>query len=173
MQIIRAINFSALKHKGQTRKISGLPYIIHPMIVSQLIIKYKPNSSNLEDLQCALILHDVLEDTDATFEEIEREFNCLIASIVVEMTSDPIAIGRMGKNNYLKDKMLHMSKYSFICKLCDRLGNILDSPQIKYVQDTIDLINYVRRNRKGQSDNQIALMNKILSTCNNITKEKE
>ncbi len=168
MLIIKAINFAAQKHKGQTRRETGLPYLVHPMLVSELITKYKGTSKDIDNLKCAALLHDVLEDTVCTYHEIEREFNPLIASIVMELTSDEEKIKEMTKNEYLKLKMINMSKYAFILKLLDRLSNVMDSPSDKYLKNTIDLMNHLLDSRKDITDRQIRIINEILTICNEI-----
>ena len=82
------------------------------------------------------------EDTFCSYIEIEREFGPLVASIVMELTSDEESIEKMGKNEYLKNKMVNMSKYALTLKLVDRLANILDTPKQKYIQDTLVLLTY-------------------------------
>jgi len=165
MRMIKAITFAATKHKGQKRKGSKLPYVIHPIIVSHLISKYKKESVHLEDLQIAALLHDTLEDTNATYIELETNFGPLVASIVMELTSDNEMIKKIGKNNYLKQKMIDMSKYAFILKLIDRFSNILDEPTEKYVIDTLDMMDYLIHNRKDITERQIGIIGDIREEC--------
>jgi len=169
MRLVQAIQFASLKHKGQERRGSGLPYVTHPIIVSHLIAKYKKDSKNLEDLQIAGLFHDLLEDTDTTYAEIERDFGPLVASIVQELTSDEIAIKEMGKNNYLKLKMVKMSKYAFIIKLIDRFSNITDGPTTKYILDTLDMMSYLRKNRNGVTKRQLSIIKDIERECKKLT----
>lgn len=165
MLVIKAINFAFEKHKGQERRGNELPYVIHPVIVSQLIAKYKSGSSKLDELQCAGLLHDVLEDTQCDKNELEREFGPLVASIVVELTSDPVMLKALGKNEYLKQKMIKMSKYAFIIKLIDRLSNILDSPGEDYVNKTLNMMNFLLANREDITERQITIINDIQRAC--------
>ena len=165
MLIIKAINFAANKHKGQTRRGSGLPYLIHPMVVSELISKYKGTSKFIDNLKCAALLHDVLEDTVCTYSEIEREFNPMVASIVMELTSDEEKIAEVGKNEYLKMKMMEMSKYAFILKLLDRLSNILDSPTKTYIKNTISLMEFLLVAREDLTARQETIIEEILRVC--------
>jgi len=144
MKLIKALKFATDKHQGQTRKSTGLPYITHPMVVQQLVNQYKGDSKHIEELQISALLHDTLEDTDTTYFEIEREFGSMVASIVQELTSDDEMILKVGKNSYLKNKMVTMSKYAFILKLLDRYSNVLDNPKEKYVEDTVDIMNFLR-----------------------------
>ena len=153
--IIKAIQFATKKHQGQIRRESGLPYVTHPIIVSELLRKFK-NSKNLDSLIVAALLHDTLEDTDTDFFEIAREFSPMIAGLVLELTSDKEEINRLksihgkrkAKNEYLKRKMLGMSSYSLVIKLVDRLSNIMDAPTEKYKRDTVDLLDFLTKNRK-------------------------
>jgi (p)ppGpp synthase/HD superfamily hydrolase len=173
MLIIKAINFAATKHKGQERRGSGLPYFVHPVIVSELISKYKGDSKHLAELKCAALLHDVIEDTATNYKELEREFGPLVASLVMELTSDEIAIEKMGKNDYLKHKMASMTKYAFILKLVDRYSNIIDGPNVKYVKNTLDMMNYLRLNRKDITPRQLKIISDIELACVDfLSKEK-
>jgi len=165
MLLIKALNFAAEKHKGQERRGTKLPYVIHPIIVSHLITKYKPTSKHLEELQIAALLHDVLEDTICDYHEIEREFGSLVASLVMELTSDPKELKRLGKNEYLKQKMIKMSKYAFVLKLVDRLSNILDKPGGAYVKKTINMMHFLLENREDITDRQKMIINDIIDTC--------
>jgi len=165
MLVIKAINFATLKHEGQSRKGTKLPYIVHPVAVMHLISKYKRDSKHWEELQCAALLHDTLEDTECSYSEIEREFGPLVASIVMELTSDEVKIKEIGKNEYLKNKMLKMSKYAFVLKLVDRLANISDLPSEKYLKDTINMMNFLLKNREELSETQILIINDIKDNC--------
>lgn len=161
MLVIKAINFAAEKHKNQVRRETKLPYIIHPITVMHLLTKFKYSSKNIESLQCASILHDTIEDTNCSYIELEREFNPLIASIVIELTNDDKRIDEIGKNEYLKEKMLKMSKYSFIVKLVDRYANILDKPATKYLNDTKSLLIFLKTNRKDLTKKQLTIINEM------------
>ena len=76
-QILAAYEFGAAAHKGQSRQ-SGEPYITHPVAVAQELAEMHLDSEAI----CAAILHDVVEDTPATLEEIEEKFGQEIALIV-------------------------------------------------------------------------------------------
>ena len=165
MRIIKAINFAATKHQGQVRRGSGLPYVTHPIIVSQLINQFKGDSKNIDELQIAGLLHDVLEDTECDQFEIEREFGSMVASLVMEMTSDESRIKEIGKNAYLKAKMVSMSKYGFILKLVDRLANVSDGPTAKYLKDTLELMAYLKTERKGLTARHMMIIGEIEKTC--------
>lgn len=172
MMVIKAINFAFEKHKGQKRRGTDLEYVVHPIIVAHLIGKYKGDSIHTEELQVAALLHDVLEDCECTYAELEREFGPLVASIVMELTSDDTKIVEIGKNEYLKQKMILMSKYAFIIKLVDRLSNILDKPGDKYVKNTLNMMEFLRENRQDITDRQLLIISNIENECLKIQKSK-
>lgn len=80
--ITRAFEFANKAHSGVKRR-SGEPYIMHPLAVARIVV----NEIGLGSTSiCAALLHDVVEDTEYTVEDIEREFNPKIASIVSSLT---------------------------------------------------------------------------------------
>jgi (p)ppGpp synthase/HD superfamily hydrolase len=163
--ILKAIEFSTAKHQGQVRKGSGKPYVIHPISVSYLLAQFK-KSKHFDELIVACLLHDTLEDTETNFVEIASEFTPLVASIVLELTSDENQIKLVGKNEYLKKKMLGISSYALYIKLIDRLHNISDQPKPQYVIDTIELIEFVKKHRK-LTKGQLEICKAILKACEN------
>ncbi|HHT61018.1 MAG: bifunctional (p)ppGpp synthetase/guanosine-3',5'-bis(diphosphate) 3'-pyrophosphohydrolase [Paludibacteraceae bacterium] len=80
--ITRAFEFAHKAHKG-TKRCSGEPYIMHPLAVARIVVKEMGLGSTSI---CSALLHDVVEDTDYTCEDIAREFNPKIASIVEGLT---------------------------------------------------------------------------------------
>jgi (p)ppGpp synthase/HD superfamily hydrolase len=169
--ILKAIKFATEKHEGQTRKVSGEPYIVHPIMVSYILAKYK-QSKNIEELICAALLHDTLEDTDTTFDEIVNEFTPLVASLVMELTSDENLIKQIGKNEYLKIKLCGISNYGLILKFADRMGNISDNPSDQMLIDTAELINHVNKNRKFTASQESIAID-ILDKCRTILNQRK
>jgi (p)ppGpp synthase/HD superfamily hydrolase len=157
--ILKAIEFASRKHKGQVRKVSGEKYITHPLLVSYLVAQYK-TSKNLETLICAALLHDTVEDTKTTYTEILREFGIEVAQLVFELTSDPTELKRVGKVEYLRNKMRGMSSYALYLKLCDRLGNMMDHPSEKQVRETRELLASLKKTRK-LSKSHLAVIKEI------------
>lgn len=80
----KAADFAAKAHEGTFRKGTQIPYIFHPMEVAQIVamITREP------ELIAAAYLHDVLEDTDVTAEELEREFGSYVLYLVRQKTED-------------------------------------------------------------------------------------
>jgi (p)ppGpp synthase/HD superfamily hydrolase len=150
--ILKVIRFADKKHKGQTRKVSGDEYITHPIAVSYILANFK-KSKYLENLICAAILHDVIEDTDAEYKEIFNLFDdqkdaTMVIGLVSELTSNQKEIDKLGKTEYLKRKMKGISSYALTLKLCDRLSNMSDSPSEKQKEDTKEILSFVESNRK-------------------------
>jgi (p)ppGpp synthase/HD superfamily hydrolase len=145
--ILKALKYAERKHRGQKRKVSGADYFTHPILVSYLAANFK-KSKALETLICSAILHDVVEDTGATYEEILRLFGMFIATIVFELTSDPVALKKVGKLEYLKAKMTGISSYALFLKLCDRLGNLMDNPSASMLRDTPLILAHLKKHRK-------------------------
>lgn len=148
---MRALRFATIKHKDQIR-FDGSPYINHPIRVSNNVRRFKKSKMKSE-LVAAAYLHDTLEDTDTTYEELIRIFGVSCASLVLEVTSNQELKQLVGKTKYLEILMKNMSSYALVIKLCDRLDNIRDLEnasslfRIKYVKETLDILKYVMFNR--------------------------
>jgi len=80
----QAMAFAMKKHDGQTRKYTGEPYINHCAEVVSILEDYGHND---EDLKTAAILHDVVEDTDATFQDIKIMFGRKVCQLVFFVTN--------------------------------------------------------------------------------------
>jgi|SRR3989344_5627046 len=84
-RVFDAIEFAARAHRGQLRKGSNVPYIVHPLAVGKTLILHGCE----EDVVIGGILHDTLEDTKTTYDDIERSFGRRVAGIVAaESESD-------------------------------------------------------------------------------------
>ena len=80
----RALCFAIEKHSGQTRKIHNSPYILHPLEVAAIV----GTMTNDEDTLCAAVLHDTVEDTDTTLEEITESFGKRVSLLVMTETEN-------------------------------------------------------------------------------------
>ena len=79
-----AIRYAVEKHSGMVRKRENTPYILHPLEVAAIV----STISSDEELLAAAVLHDTVEDTDATMEEIEQLFGARVAALVASETED-------------------------------------------------------------------------------------
>ena len=123
--IAKAFNFARQAHKGE-RSLSGEPYIMHPIAVALIACKEIGLGSTSI---CAALLHDVVEDTDYTTEDIENMFGPKIAQIVEGLTK--ISGGIFGDKasaqaENFKKLLLTMSDdiRVVLIKICDRLHNM-------------------------------------------------
>ena len=123
--ITKAYNFARQAHKG-VRRLSGEPYIMHPIAVAQIACEEVGLGSTSI---CAALLHDVVEDTDYTTEDIENIFGPKIAQIVDGLTK--ISGGIFGEQasaqaENFKKLLLTMSEdiRVILIKICDRLHNM-------------------------------------------------
>lgn len=159
MLAIKALLFAQKKHEGQFRKVSKEPYIYHPIKVCYLLALFK-KSKNLDELLAVANLHDTLEDTDTTFEELTKEFTPLVASLVFELTSDENEIKKIGKKEYLKKKLIGLSSYGLTLKLVDRLANMMDNPTDQSKIDTKEILDHLIANRKC-NNTQLRIISEI------------
>ena len=171
----RAIEYAAEKHKGQKR-LTGDPYIVHPLHVLQNVLRFK-KSKNLEVLLISACLHDVLEDTDATYYDIVENFGPQVASLVLELTTDEDMKKALGKKQYLSIKIKNMSSWARVIKLCDRLDNVNDlfrcedeAFKNKYINETIDIIDYLLENG-DLSNTHIEIIEQILYLLIKLSKD--
>jgi len=122
MSLDSAVEFATFKHRNQKRS-GGEPYIVHPTGVFEILKKLKVNNVII---LVASFLHDTLEDTNTTYNEIKDKFNKEVADLVAQLTSNSKEIDKMGKPEYLLQKMIKMSSNSLTIKLADRLHNLSD-----------------------------------------------
>jgi guanosine-3',5'-bis(diphosphate) 3'-pyrophosphohydrolase len=86
-QLLDAISFGAEKHRNQRRKDhQASPYINHPIALATLLAN-EGDVNDVDVLQAA-VLHDTIEDTNTTYEELQTRFGGRVADIVAEVTDD-------------------------------------------------------------------------------------
>src|SRR5262245_56279274 len=122
--ILRAIDFAARKHRDQRRKDEeASPYINHPISVSLLLAEIG-GIADAEVLSAA-ILHDTLEDTATSSEELGARFGIRIRNLVEEVTDDK----RLPKAKRKELQIAHATQLSpdaVLIKLGDKISNVLD-----------------------------------------------
>ena len=128
-RILAAANFAAEKHATQKRKgAAAEPYVNHLIEVAQLVAI---SSEQLDvNLVMAGFLHDTIEDTWTTLEELERDFGSDVASLVLELTDDKSLPKEVRKELQVKEAP-HISVRAQVIKLADKISNlrsILTSP---------------------------------------------
>ena len=119
----KCLNFAAIKHRDQRRKDpQKTPYINHPIGVAN-ILSEEGDVTDLTTLMAA-VLHDTVEDTDTTFEEIEENFGAEIRKIVEEVTDDK-KLPKMERKQLQIEHAKHASPKAKVVKLADKLYNCL------------------------------------------------
>lgn len=119
-----AAAFAAMKHKDQRRKdASSSPYINHPLALANVL----SNEGGVQDpvVICAALLHDTIEDTDTTQEELIRQFGPEIASVVMEVTDDK-ALPKAERKRLQVEHAAHISECAKLVKLADKICNLRD-----------------------------------------------
>lgn len=171
-----AYDFAREKHEGQTWE-DGSPYINHPIAVASLVEKYFVDHPRYNELKTAAYLHDTVEDTNTSIEEIRRKFGDYVAYLVKGLTNDDDLKHRIGKANYLCDKLVHMDEDILNLKLCDRLANVLDLPNAplqfaeKFETETIIVMHYLLNN-KSLSNIQKEIIKEISTQINDLSKKR-
>ncbi len=119
-----AASFAARKHTGQRRKGNdAAPYINHPLEVANLL----SNVGKVEDYDVliAALLHDTIEDTETTAEEITEKFGATVCGYVLEVTDDK-SLPKAERKQLQIEHAAHISKGAKIVKLGDKISNIRD-----------------------------------------------
>lgn len=121
----RAIDFAVKAHAGTERRGKGFPYIVHPMEAMAIVATITPD----QELLAAAALHDTVEDTDVTVDEIRSLFGDRIASIVAsESDSLPAGLSEEeswhGRKQAAIDRLANASLDSKIVALGDKLSNM-------------------------------------------------
>ncbi len=141
-QLVRnAYRLAEEKHASMKRKGSGMPYIVHPFRAARLL---QPLHDH--ELVCAALLHDVVEDSDVTIEQIREEFGENIAFLVDACTKEE------GRDQIQKViEFSRQDKRAMLVKLADRVDNMTDHPSImsehlrqKYIEQGRQLLEACR-----------------------------
>ncbi len=142
-RMFQALAFAARKHKDQRRKGEDHdPYINHPIDVAELL--YRVGEVRDVDLLLAAILHDTVEDTRTTPEELDALFGSMVRDLVLEVSDDK-SLPRAERKRLQVVHAPHISAAAKQLKLADKICNIRDvafhppeewsdEQRIKYVQ---------------------------------------
>ena len=137
--LTKALSFSKESHKHQVRK-SGEPYVVHPILVAAIVVSITSD----ESMAIAALLHDVVEDTDVSIDEIEERFGKDVAHLVAGLTKiDSLRDHELIPSS--SNERLILSALTFrkmllasikdvrvlVVKLCDRFHNMLTLDALK------------------------------------------
>lgn len=123
-RLIQALAFAATKHRDQRRKdAAASPYINHPIALANVLA----NEAGIDDerVLIAAILHDTVEDTETTEQELAREFGQEVAGIVLEVSDDktlPVA----ERKRLQIEHAAALSRRAKLVKLADKICNLRD-----------------------------------------------
>ena len=121
----RAIIFAVKAHHNSERRGKGFPYIVHPMEAVEIVATITPD----QELLAAAALHDTVEDTDVTLDDIRHEFGERIASLV-EAESDQLTEGLPEEDTWHErkqaaiDRLHRASRDAKIVAMGDKLSNM-------------------------------------------------
>jgi myo-inositol-1(or 4)-monophosphatase len=121
----RAVVFAVRAHAGTERRGKGFPYIVHPLEAVGIVATMTSD----QELLSAAVLHDTVEDTDITLEQIRAEFGNRIASLVASETDMPVGEMNLEKNWRIRkqaaiDRLASASRDAKIVALGDKLSNM-------------------------------------------------
>lgn len=122
--ILQAVSFAADKHRDQRRKsVEASPYINHPIQVAELIA----GVGGVDDVAVliAAVLHDTVEDTETTFEELEERFGPEIRDLVAEVTDDK-SLPKAERKKLQVEHTAQMSDRTKLIKIADKACNVRD-----------------------------------------------
>jgi len=122
--VIRAVEFAAQKHRMQRRKDGDAsPYINHPIALMHVLCIDGGITEPV--ILAAAALHDTIEDTETTEQELRRMFGDEIASLVLEMTDDK-SLPKAARKRLQIEHAQHMSREATLVKLADKICNLRD-----------------------------------------------
>jgi (p)ppGpp synthase/HD superfamily hydrolase len=148
-----AITYAFSKYGNLKRKSGGLPYVVHPIRVALIIRAAGYSEFDNWELYVAALFHDLLEDTDISFEDLEQRFGNRIAKIVSELTK-PVGVN---KDTWLQSFDI-ASKESKIIKMADRIDNLMD----------MDLINWDLEKKKTYAKQGLLIIEKCGNADSNL-----
>ena len=119
--IFQAIDIAAKAHRGAYRKITRIPYLSHPLRVAQIVIEY---GFDEEPLAVAAILHDTLEDSDMTLDELRHHFGREVADLVDWVTVHDQAAGWRQRKHAFLERMEHAPFTALVLACADKLDNV-------------------------------------------------
>ena len=122
--ILRAASFAAHKHRNQRRKdADASPYINHPLELARVLAE-EAGVTDAATL-CAALLHDTIEDTDTTGDEIEREFGTEVRHLVEQVTDDK-SLPKTQRKLAQIEHAAHVDPKAKLVKLADKICNLRD-----------------------------------------------
>jgi guanosine-3',5'-bis(diphosphate) 3'-pyrophosphohydrolase len=124
-KVIKAAAFAAYKHRDQRRKDQqASPYINHPLALANVLCNEVTGIED-QDVVCAALLHDTIEDTDTSHAEIEAEFGRSVLDVVLEVTDDK-TLPKAQRKLLQIEHAPSLSRSAKLVKLADKICNLRD-----------------------------------------------
>ena len=122
--VLKAVDFAARKHRDQRRKDhDASPYVNHPIAVAMLIAEV--GGVQTPEILAAALLHDTVEDTQTTPEELELEFGVKVRQLVEEVTDDK-NLPKVARKRHQIEHAAVISEGAVLIKLGDKISNVMD-----------------------------------------------
>jgi GTP diphosphokinase / guanosine-3',5'-bis(diphosphate) 3'-diphosphatase len=157
--ILKAVKFAADKHRTQRRKdADASPYINHPIDVAEMLVRV--GAVNDPEIIAAALLHDTIEDTETSPEEIRIEFGEKVLSLVLEVTDDKSLPKEVRKALQVQHAP-HISRGAKQIKIADKISNLLDiihTPPLNWtLQRRLEYLDWAERVVLGLRGVNVAL----------------
>ena len=156
-----ALKFAFKKHENVNRNVTNIPSISHVLEVYGYL-KGTFGYNNRDEVLASAILHDTVEDTDTTIEEIKENFGLVVAHYVSELTKDREDEARIGKEEYLNKSLLMMSHEALLIKLVDILMNIQDNPTEEMLERTTNNLEFLSVSRKDMNAQHLNVLHAVM-----------
>lgn len=117
-----AIYYATKAHQGQRRKMEDIEMIFHPFTCGMLLQR----NGYDEDIVCAGILHDVVEDTHHTFDDIEKEFGKVVRDYVYDASEPDKSLSWKERKQHTIDQIKNAPLGSKLVVACDKISNLED-----------------------------------------------
>lgn len=145
-RLLHALHFAADKHRDQRRKgENASPYINHPIVVAETLARF--GVTDPVTLQAA-VLHDTIEDTETTLEELEAEFGAEVRAVVMEVTDDK-SLPKAERKKLQVECAPALSRRAKLVRIADKISNVHDvlhaPPTDWSVDGRLDYIDWTER----------------------------
>ncbi len=117
--VLKATEFAAEMHRHQRRKDEVTPYINHPIEVARMLAEHGADVPTV----VAALLHDTIEDTTATYDDVQREFGDVVACLVLEVTDDK-SLPKHVRKQLQVERAPQKSRRAKQIKLADKCANL-------------------------------------------------
>lgn len=145
-RLFDAIEFAARAHRGQFRKTTAVPYIVHPLAVAERLIGW----GAAEPVVIAGLLHDTVEDTDVTLDEVARTFGDEVAALVAVVSEPDKALPWEARKEHTIAALRAGPADALTVACADKLDNLRSMRAALEAQGEAALWSRFKRGREAQ-----------------------